>query len=71
MAHVFRPNGLTLGRPPYSSLPSPGDLVPMVPYLITCYRGGVAMSDGDMTDSSTRVPVVRRVLVSMVMPCLV
>jgi hypothetical protein len=31
---ILSPRGLTHGRPPYSSLPSPGDVVPMVPNLI-------------------------------------
>jgi hypothetical protein len=31
---VLRPSGLTHGRPPYSFLPSLGDVVPMVPNLI-------------------------------------
>jgi hypothetical protein len=33
-AHAFRPSGLTLSRPPYSFLPSLGDVVLLVPILI-------------------------------------
>jgi hypothetical protein len=35
LAHVLRPSGLTHGRPPCSFLPSPRDVVPMVPNLIS------------------------------------
>jgi hypothetical protein len=34
LARILRPSGLTHGRLPYSSLPSPGDLVPMVLNLV-------------------------------------
>jgi hypothetical protein len=34
LAWILRPSGPTHGRPPYSSLLSPGDLVPMVLNLI-------------------------------------
>jgi hypothetical protein len=34
LAHVLRLSGPTHGRSPYSSLLSPGDIVPMVPNLI-------------------------------------
>jgi hypothetical protein len=35
LARAFRLSALTLGRHPYSFLQSPGDVVPMVPNLIT------------------------------------
>jgi hypothetical protein len=35
LAHAFRPSGLTLGRPPCSFLPSLGDVIPMVPILVS------------------------------------
>jgi hypothetical protein len=35
LAHVLRSSGLTHGRPPCSFLPSPRDVVPMVPNLIS------------------------------------
>jgi hypothetical protein len=38
LAHALRPSGLTLGRPPYSSRPSPGDVVAMVLDLISSQR---------------------------------
>jgi hypothetical protein len=34
LAHALRPSGPTIGRPPCSSQPSPGDVVPMVPDFI-------------------------------------
>jgi hypothetical protein len=34
LAHALRLSGPTLGSPPCSFLPSPGDLVPMVPNLV-------------------------------------
>jgi hypothetical protein len=34
LAHALRPSGSTHGRPPYSSLLSPGDMLPMVPDLV-------------------------------------
>jgi hypothetical protein len=38
LARALSPSGLTHGRPPYSSLPSPGDVVPMVPNLVSSSR---------------------------------
>jgi hypothetical protein len=38
LACALRPSGLTKGRPPYFSLPSPGDVVPMVPNLVSSLR---------------------------------
>jgi hypothetical protein len=35
LAHALRPSGPTHGRSPYSSRPSPGDVVPMVTDLVT------------------------------------
>jgi hypothetical protein len=35
LASALRPSGLTLGRPPYFFLPSPGVIVPMVPNLVS------------------------------------
>jgi hypothetical protein len=35
LAHVLMPSGLTHGRPPCFFLPSPGDMVPMVPNLVS------------------------------------
>jgi hydrogenase maturation factor len=36
-----------------------------------CSHVGVAMSGGDRTDSSTRVPATRRVWASVVLSCLI
>jgi hypothetical protein len=38
LAHALRPSGPTLGRPPYSSRLCPGDVVPMIPDLVTSVR---------------------------------
>jgi hypothetical protein len=38
LARALRPSGLTHDRPPCSSLPSLGDVVPMVPNLISSPR---------------------------------
>jgi hypothetical protein len=38
LARAFRPSGLTLGWPPFSFLPSLGDVVPLVPILISSPR---------------------------------
>jgi hypothetical protein len=38
LACALRPSGLTLGRLPYSFPPSPGDVVPMVPNLVSSPR---------------------------------
>jgi hypothetical protein len=35
LVYALRPSGLTLGRPPCSSHPSLGDVVPMIPDLIS------------------------------------
>jgi hypothetical protein len=35
LAHALRPSGPTHGRPPYSVRLSPGNVVPMVPDLVT------------------------------------
>jgi hypothetical protein len=35
LARAFRPSGLSLGRPPCSFLLSLGDMVPLVPILIS------------------------------------
>jgi hypothetical protein len=35
LAHVFWLSGLTLGSPPCSFLPCPGDVVPIVPIVVT------------------------------------
>jgi hypothetical protein len=35
LAHAFRPSGPTLGWTPCFFLPSPGDVVPLVPILVT------------------------------------
>jgi hypothetical protein len=42
LACALRPSGLTLGRPPYSLLPSPGDVVPMVLNLISVIHSSTA-----------------------------
>jgi hypothetical protein len=39
LVRSLRPSGLTHGRPPCSSLSSPGDVVPMVLNLITDKMG--------------------------------
>jgi hypothetical protein len=38
LARVLSPSGMTHGRHPYSSLLSPGDVVPVVPNLISSPR---------------------------------
>jgi hypothetical protein len=38
LARALRASGLTCGRLPYSSRPSPGGMVTMVPYLISSPR---------------------------------
>jgi hypothetical protein len=38
MSRALRPSGLTLGRPPCSFCLSPGDVVPMIPDLISSPR---------------------------------
>jgi hypothetical protein len=36
LAHAVRPSEPTLGRPPFFFLPTPGDVVPMVPNIVSC-----------------------------------
>jgi hypothetical protein len=67
LARVLRSSGLTHGRHPYSFLPAPGGVVPMVPNLVTeekaipfsgfgtlgPYRGWLAMTVGRATLAAT------------------
>jgi hypothetical protein len=38
LAHAVRLSGPTLSRPPFFFLPTPGDVVPMVPNIDNCPR---------------------------------
>jgi hypothetical protein len=46
LARAFWPSGPTLGKPPYSFLLSPGDVVPMEPILITALSHRAAVGGG-------------------------
>jgi hypothetical protein len=45
MAQILGPSGPTHGRPPYSLLLSPGDLVPMVPNIVKDASHGIGPND--------------------------
>jgi hypothetical protein len=48
LARVLGLSGPTHGRPPCSSLPSLGDMVPMVPNLIITLHGLIVTSDSNI-----------------------